>query len=162
MGNGEQGDRRREEEWIGTWEEDHSKLLPEGRQEGRSGIGFTIQVVAIGRRPQGRCDPAAESGREPKEHEQEPQPVPCGQQPEDHAFPEPEGSQAVIQEDLRDGFLAVALLWATATALRARSLSVVRSSRTCAEARNTGGENAKPRGAQPEAHPDRAPLSRSG
>jgi hypothetical protein len=58
LGDGEQGRRRRQEEWIGSGQEGQQELVAQRRAQGRC---FAIQSIALGGCAEGRCYPPPES-----------------------------------------------------------------------------------------------------
>ena len=61
LGNGEQGRRGREEEWLRPWAQEQQELFAEGRQKGRCRLGRAVQVRSIGCCPQGRRNATPQS-----------------------------------------------------------------------------------------------------
>jgi hypothetical protein len=89
MGHGEQGDRGREEERLGTGQEDEQELVAKGRPERRPLHRIALAVQTIRGRSPGRSHSSpAERRRKPQQIEQQPEPQQIQQQ-----GPEPLGEQ---------------------------------------------------------------------
>jgi hypothetical protein len=59
MGDGQQGDRRRQEERLGPREEDVEELVEEGRPPRRPGIGLAAEIGPVGLGAEGGGYPEA-------------------------------------------------------------------------------------------------------
>jgi hypothetical protein len=78
LGDGEQGRRRRQKEWIGSGKEEHQEFFAQRRAQGR---GFAVESVALGRRTKGRCHSAAQSQSGSRKRQRWQKPEEHGRQP---------------------------------------------------------------------------------
>ncbi len=69
MGHRQQGNRRRQEERVGTRQENEPQLLPERREERRTRLRLALEILPLRCGTESRLDSAAPVVREPEEHQ---------------------------------------------------------------------------------------------